>query len=58
MVRILAGTLVEVGLGKRQPCDVLPILESGEREKAGITMPPQGLVLDKVFYGIEWKGWN
>ena len=58
MVRILAGTLMEVGLGKRQPCDVLHILDSGERENAGITMPPQGLVLDKVFYGIEWEGWN
>ena len=56
MVRILAGTLVEIGLGKRQPCDVLSILAEGEREKAGITMPPQGLVLDKVFYEVKREG--
>lgn len=50
MVRILAGTLMEVGLGKRTPDDVRPILESGMRAEAGITMPPQGLILDAVFY--------
>lgn len=58
MVRILAGTLMEVGLGKRPPSDVRRVLESGERAQAGITMPPQGLVLDEVFYGTEWESEN
>lgn len=53
MVRILAGTLVEVGLGKRQPSDVCRVLQNGVRAEAGITMPPQGLILDEVFYDTE-----
>ena len=55
MVRILAGTLMEVGLGKRLPDDVRHILESGVRAEAGITMPPQGLILDEVFYDSKQK---
>lgn len=58
MVRILAGTLMEVGLGKRQPRDVLQILESGVRTEVGITMPQQGLILDAVFYGTEMERGN
>lgn len=55
MVRILTGTLVEVGLGKR-PADEIPdILESHDRARAGITMPPQGLILDEVFYNTTEK---
>lgn len=50
MVRILAGTLVEVGQGKRQPEQMPALLDSLDRSQAGITMPPQGLILDEVFY--------
>ncbi len=53
MVRILAGTLMEVGIGKRDPADMRQILKSGDRAQAGITMPPQGLILDAVFYSSE-----
>lgn len=50
MVRIMVGTLVEVGLGKLKPEDIPEILRSKDREKAGYTMPPQGLALIKVEY--------
>ena len=50
MVRIIAGTLVEVGLGKIEPDDILKIMNSNKRENAGKTLPPQGLYLVKVDY--------
>lgn len=50
MMRILVGTLVEVGLGKRKPEDVIGILDSRDREQAGITMPAKGLCLMEVRY--------
>ncbi len=49
MVRIIAGTLVEAGLGKRAPEDIKETIESRDRAKAGHTAPPQGLCLMKVF---------
>lgn len=49
MVRIITGTLVEVGLGKREPDDLKRIIESRDRTQAGHTAPPQGLCLMKVF---------
>ena len=50
MVRILVGTMVDVGAG-RLASDAIPaILESGDRTLAGRTAPPQGLFLDEVFY--------
>ncbi len=51
MVRILAGTLIEVGLRKRKPEDVKRILSSLDREQAGFTAPAQGLFLVSVEYG-------
>ncbi|HEY0839366.1 MAG TPA: tRNA pseudouridine(38-40) synthase TruA [Vulgatibacter sp.] len=51
MVRNLAGTLVEVGLGKREAGSMPALLEGRDRTRAGRTAPPQGLVLDEVFYG-------
>lgn len=48
MVRIIAGTLVEVGEGRRTPKDVEQALSTGERKKAGPTAPPQGLVLVEI----------
>ncbi|MCL1878060.1 MAG: tRNA pseudouridine(38-40) synthase TruA [Defluviitaleaceae bacterium] len=50
MVRIIAGTLVYVGLGKISPDDTAQIIASKNRTKAGKTMPPQGLVLVEVMY--------
>lgn len=50
MVRIIAGTLVYVGEGKIHPDDIPEIIKSGDRRRAGITAPPQGLFLKKVVY--------
>lgn len=50
MVRIIAGTLLEVGLGKIKPKEILEIIESKDRKKAGKTLPPQGLYLVSVKY--------
>ena len=50
MVRIIAGTLIEVGLGKIKPEEITKIIEEGKRENAGKTMPPYGLFLVKVEY--------
>src|SRR6185312_6766827 len=43
MVRIIVGTLVEVGSGNRPPAQVAEIMASLDRVNAGITAPPQGL---------------
>lgn len=50
MVRIIAGTLIYVGIGKLSPEDVSAILESRDRRRAGITAKPQGLFLVEVRY--------
>ena len=50
MVRIIAGTLIEVGSGKRAPGAFLRALKSGSRLDLGITAPANGLTLMEVFY--------
>lgn len=50
MVRIIVGTLVEVGKGKIYPKDIENIIISKERSKAGPCVQPNGLVLEKVYY--------
>ena len=50
MVRIISGTLVDVGLGKIKPDAIPQIIESKDRTKAGKTLPPQGLYLINVEY--------
>lgn len=50
MVRILAGTLLDVGLGKLAPEDIPRITASRDRANAGMTMPACGLYLDRVCY--------
>jgi tRNA pseudouridine38-40 synthase len=50
MVRNIAGTLVEIGLGRWKPARLAEILSSGTRAEAGPTAPPQGLFLVKVEY--------
>lgn len=50
MVRIIAGTLWEIGIGKRQPEEMATIIAAKDRSQAGKTAPPQGLYLEKVGY--------
>ena len=50
MVRIMAGTLVEIGLGKLQPDAFRRAFESGSRLDLGMTAPPSGLELTEVRY--------
>ena len=50
MVRIISGTLVDVGTGKIKPEDIEKIIESKDRTNAGKTIPPQGLYLVCVNY--------
>ncbi len=53
-VRIMSGTLVQVGQGKLQARQAPEILAARRREAAGETAPPQGLCLEKVWYGARW----
>ncbi len=50
MVRIIAGTLIEVGWGKRSPESIGEILEAKNRSLAGPTAPPEGLTLVRIDY--------
>lgn len=50
MVRILTGTLIEVGQGRKRPDAMTAILEGKDRERAGYTAPAKGLTLIKVTY--------
>jgi tRNA pseudouridine38-40 synthase len=50
MVRNIAGTLVEVGVGRWDPWRPLAVLDSRDRSQAGRTAPPQGLFLTHVGY--------
>ena len=50
MVRIIAGTLIEVGRGKINPYDIPSIIEEKQRSKAGFTAEPQGLCLMCINY--------
>ena len=50
MVRIIAGTLVDAGAGRREAGDMAGVLASRDRSRAGPTAPPQGLFLVSVIY--------
>ena len=56
MVRSLAGTLVEVGEGKRDPSSMPEILRARDRAAAGQVAPPHGLCLVAVEYDAGWSG--
>lgn len=56
MVRIMVGTLVEIGRGKRPETDVAALLAGREGLRAGATAPPQGLCLMAVYYPDETAG--
>ena len=54
MVRIMIGTLVEIGASRMDKDEIPKILQSKDRSKAGDTLAAKGLFLDKVFYeGID-----
>ncbi len=50
MIRIIVGTLLQVGSGKREPEDIKNILEAKDRTKAGPTVPARGLCLVELKY--------
>ena len=54
MVRIMVGTLVEVGLGRRPPDCVAELLARPERQRSGATAPPEGLTLVEVLWPTTW----
>lgn len=55
MVRIIVGTLVDVGRGRLAESAIPVLLASGDRTRAGITAPPHGLYLDEVFVRPEFR---
>ena len=52
MVRIISGTLLEVGSGKREPEEMKRILEAHDRRAAGPTAPAKGLELVSYYFPI------
>lgn len=53
MVRVIVGTLVEIGKGRFTPSDIDRLLLCGDRKEAGITAPASGLCLIQVNYPVE-----
>lgn len=53
-VRIMSGTLVDIGKGRIAPDAIPGILARRDRSHAGITAPPHGLCLEKVWYQAQW----
>ncbi|MEG0133678.1 tRNA pseudouridine(38-40) synthase TruA [Clostridium sp.] len=50
MVRIIVGTILQVGRGSKSPLDVKEIIDNQDRKGAGMCVPALGLVLEEVFY--------
>jgi tRNA pseudouridine38-40 synthase len=50
MVRTIAGTLVDIGRGNKEPGEMREIIASKDRARTGNTAPPHGLMLWKVTY--------
>lgn len=53
MVRVIVGSLLQVGRGKMPPEEIANILAAQNRVAAGVTAPPHGLFLEKVFYAPD-----
>ena len=53
MVRIIAGTLLDVARGKTEPSQLAAIIDSLDRTNAGPTLPPHGLYLNKVIFNFK-----
>jgi len=57
MVRVMAGTLAEIGAGEIEPKRIPELFETGRRDRAGITAPAEGLTLVEVRYPDDpWRG--
>lgn len=50
MVRIMAGTILQIGLGKRATNTIAELLQNGSRETSGPTLPGRGLTLERIFF--------
>lgn len=50
MIRIMMGTLLEVGMGKRSPDSIDEVIEARNRESAGMLVPAKGLILVEVYF--------
>jgi len=50
MVRIMVGTMVDIGKGRFKPEVIKEAIETGERNNLGVTAPPYGLYLMEVYY--------
>lgn len=50
MIRIMVGTLIEIGLSKRAPEEMENIIEAKDRSKAGYLAPAAGLFLEELYY--------
>jgi len=50
MIRIMTGTLIEVGNGTKKVSQIQDIMKCKDRQNAGYTVPPEGLILKNVFY--------
>jgi tRNA pseudouridine38-40 synthase len=55
MVRIIVGTVLEIGQGRRSPADIAALLAAKDRRLAGPTAPAEGLYLWRVYYGDEFS---
>ena len=53
-VRIMTGTLVEVGRGRRTAASLEGVLLGKDRRLSGLTAPPEGLCMEKVWYEARW----
>lgn len=56
MIRIIAGTLVDVGRGRFRAEDIPAMFAARDRRAAGITAPPYGLTLERVYYPDDHAG--
>ncbi len=55
MVRIITGTLIDVGHGKIPPDMLIDIIQSKDRQRARHTAPPQGLYLSEIYFNEDYK---
>jgi tRNA pseudouridine38-40 synthase len=57
MVRAMVGTLLEIGQGRIEPEDLLGVLDSKDRSRAGASAPADGLYLNRVVYP-DFEPWH